>query len=133
MVLKLNYNSCKKLIYIQIIIVLCVFFLISILHFPSFLSYVTDIIYFLLLICIFKIRGVKLKQLGGKYLNISIGAFIISIVLGTIFNLVSPILVAWGARNLFRGIIFFIACVKFLDEEDIEKIFKIFFFFYVFI
>lgn len=127
MVLKLNYNSCKKLIYIQIIMVLCVFFLISTLHFPSFLSYVTDIINFLLLICIFKIRGAKLKQLGGKYINISIGVFIISIVLGIIFNLVSPILVAWGARNLFRGIIFFVACVKFLDEEDIEKIFKIFF------
>lgn len=128
MVLKLNYNSCKKLIYVQIVMVLSVFFLISIFHFPSFLSYVTDIINFLLLICIFKIRGIKLKQLGGKYINISIGAFTLSIVLGIVFNLVSPLLVAWGARNLFRGIIFFVACVKFLDEEDIEKIFKIFFY-----
>ena len=71
------------------------------------------IINFLLLICIFKIRGVKLKQLGGKYINISIGASIISIVLGIIFNLVSPILVAWGARNLFRGIIFLLLVLNF--------------------
>lgn len=128
MVLRLNYKTCKNLIYIQIIIVLSVFFLISVFHLPSFLSYVTDIINILLLFCIFKIKGTKLDQVGGRYIRISIGAFCISVVIGIIINIVPPLLILWGARNLFRGIIFIIACVKFLDEEDVDKIFKIFFF-----
>ena len=128
MVLRLNYKTCKNLIYIQIIIVLSVFFLISVFHLPSFLSYVTDIINILLLFCIFKIKGTKLDQVGGRYIRISIGAFCISVVIGIIINIVPPLLILWGARNLFRGIIFIIACVRFLDEEDVDKIFKIFFF-----
>lgn len=128
MVIRLNQKNCKKLIYFQLIFVLCVYFFISIFHFPSMLTYVTDVVNIILLFCMFRIKSINLNCVGGKYIKISIGLFLGSLVIGCILNLVSPILIIWGARNLLRGFVFFVACVKFLDAEDVDKIFKIFFF-----
>ena len=128
MVIRLNQKNCKKLIYFQLIFVLCVYFFISIFHFPAMLTYVTDVINIILLFCMFRIKSINLNCVGGKYIKISIGLFLGSLVIGCILNLVSPILIIWGARNLLRGFVFFVACVKFLDAEDVDKIFKIFFF-----
>lgn len=52
MVIRLNQKNCKKLIYFQLIFVLCVYFFISIFHFPSMLTYVTDVVNIILLFCI---------------------------------------------------------------------------------
>lgn len=109
MVIRLNQKNCKKLIYFQLIFVLCVYFFISIFHFPSMLTYVTDVVNIILLFCMFRIKSINLNCVGGKYIKISIGLFLGSLVIGCILNLVSPILIIWGARNLLRGFVFFVA------------------------
>lgn len=50
--------------------------------------------------------------------------FVLSALIGIVINFVPLQLVLWGCRNLFRGIIFFIACFCFLERSDIDKIVK---------
>ncbi len=55
-------------------------------------------------------------------------AFLICSILSAIINLTSVNMFVWGVRNTFRGIIFFLSSVCFLDGVDLNKIFKILFY-----
>ncbi len=68
----------------------------------------------------------KLKCMPILYAMI---AFSLVSILSAIVNLVPINMFVWGARNTFRGMIFFIAIVCFLDGIDINKIYKYLFYF----
>ena len=55
-------------------------------------------------------------------------AFLTFSILSAIINLTPINMFVWGARNTFRGIVFFISTVCFLDSVDLNKIFKILFY-----
>ena len=111
----------KILIYAQLILVMFVFFLRDFLHFPSFVTYITDLVLVLILLQSFQ----RIKRCSRKYTKTQWHIFLficIALVLGVIFNLVNPLHVMWGIRNNLRFFLFFFICVSLLDEVDVEKL-----------
>ena len=53
-----------------------------------------------------------------------IGIFILGSFMAWFTNLGRPLLLLWGARNTFRSLIYFIACIFFLDTDTIERLLK---------
>ena len=117
----------RGLIVLQIIVVLSFLFLIDNFHFPSWISYITDLIWMTLLISILFNRR-KIPYLRG-FRN-----WIVFFVLYTVLTLIiyrqSFLLYLWGARNNFRFYVFFLACVLFLRRKDIDAALKIIMVFY---
>lgn len=104
-----------------------VFFLISELNIPSGITYFTDFINLTLFLYMLAFPKWS-RQQKDRVLSNSIVIFLfINVIIGVLLNLVNPLLVLWAIRNHFRGIIFWYACVRFLCEEDIEKLFTLFF------
>ena len=127
MVIKFDENFGKKLIYFQIIYNLIIKFFISVLHLPTFLNYITDVVTLLLLIVIYKKFQKTFYKIHYKSSLFVIFLFSISLLLGIIFNLVPLQLLLWAIRNTYRFFVFFIACVVCLDSKDVERILKILF------
>lgn len=129
--LKLHFEVGKKTaVYAQIGFVLVMLWLRDVLRFPSYISYLTDV---LLLIIIFSALYKKrtfdiYKGAIPQYIIASL--IFICMIIGAIINMVDPILVLWGMRNNLRFFLFFFMCVLLLDKSDVDnfiKLFKIFF------
>ena len=121
--LKLDSTSMKKIIYFQIVFVMIMELMISMFKFPSSIRYLTDVIMIILFIYI--IHGnvyIILKKINLSGILIIILAFFIIGLLGSIYNLISPFLLIWEVRNIFRFFLFFISCVCILDEEYVNRI-----------
>ena len=114
----------KYLVYFQIFYVLFYNLLISMLGFPSSISYLTDLVTAVLFVLAFKKISKTFKKINYFAVITLIFMYISYLVVVDISNLVSPMLVFWAFRNNFRLIVFFICCVCFLDKEDINKIMK---------
>ena len=103
-------------------------FLVNNLGLPNVLLYFSDILNLFMLYYIFKKHAFsflkKIKLNGFRTLLIIL---LLSNLIGIIFNFVSPHLVVWGARNTYRGIIFFIACMMLYTTEDVKSIFNVLF------
>ncbi len=117
----------RRLIIFQVVFILCFLFLIDILHFPSSISYLTDIIWIMLFILII-INRQKIAFL--KFYRNWILLFFAYTMMMLIINQQSLLLYLWGLRNNFRFYVFFLACVLFLKSKDINSILKIMIFFY---
>ena len=121
---KLNRAGCKKLIAFQLFYVLFVRMFISWFGLPSALTYVTDFVTVVLLIMLIHVRFRRVRKSRVKYVQIMVGLFIGAAVFGDVLNVVNPLLILWAARNVFRGLVFFLACIEFLDREDIDRLFR---------
>lgn len=116
----------KTLIYAQILLVLVMFWLRDVLHFPSAITYITDLILIILVFqCCYKRTEYRVRKdvIPQYVIVILIVAFML---FGAIINAVSPLLVLWGMRNNLRFFIFFFVCVDLLDISDVHKFFDIF-------
>lgn len=117
----------KNWIYFQIIFSALLGFLVSQFHFPSSITYITDLVLlYILCLCRYKMR----KAIGYahlKTLQILLIFLIMSTIFGTFgnFNMLTPLRYLWGLRNTGRTFIFLFCCVTLLDEGDLTKIFKI--------
>lgn len=120
-------NICRKLIFFQIVFISIMEFLISELHFPPLISYITDLVNLALLIQMLLERNRILPKIGAKNVRNAILLFALFCALGAALRLVPPPLAIWAARNTFRGVVFFLACVRFFDAKDCKKVFDIFF------
>lgn len=123
----ISSKTCRKIIHFQLMFVMVEMFFISQFHLPSIITYTTDIVAAILLIYMLYAYKTGLKRIRANYVGILIFLFVVVSILGALVNFVSPLLIMWGARNVFRGFIFFVACIRFLDEMDIKKIFDILF------
>ena len=115
-------NIPKKLIYLELAYNCIIKFLITDLHLPGMLNFLTDAILIALVWFIFEedYPVIKIKW--------NTGIFIAGLLLftGTMSALISislsPPLYAWSFRNNFRLFVFFFCCYRILDKEDIKKI-----------
>lgn len=120
--MKINRKSAKKIIEFQIIYVLFMNMFISWLHFPQILTYFTDLINIPLFIFYVLFNPTPLKKSKAEVVIVSMLLLFVSIIGGLVFNMVNPLLVIWGARNVFRGFFFFLACIAYLEYDDIVKL-----------
>ena len=115
----------KIFIYGQIVWVLIMLWLRDILGFPSFVTYLTDVMAIWTLVSnINQIRyGVGIAT--PKTQSRIIVAMLVCITIGLVVNLVNPMLVVWAARNNLRFYLFFFMCIGLLDEWDLDKILRL--------
>lgn len=115
-------KQSKIAIYIQILVVLCVFGLIDFLHFPNVLRYTMDLILLYTIVkSIGKINRTFRRNYGTFFLLLLILIFSTSLF-GGIINSISPLYYFWGFRNYSRFYLFFIVSVVLLGESDIDKL-----------
>lgn len=120
----------KTPIYLQIIFVLVMLWLRDVMHFPSAITYVTDVLLVMILFFnVFQKSKVRIfKDVVPQY--VIVVGIVICMLLGAIINVVDPLLVLWGMRNNLRFFLFFFVCINILDKTDVLNIikgFKIFF------
>lgn len=123
--IRIKKLSPTTVIKLQIIFALAERFLIQVLKLPSSIIYGMDILNILLLFCLIKI-GRRNKYIG-----------IILAYIGIIAILIIGGFVNWGKwggnfataiveiRNIVRFPIFFLACTKFLNEDQVKKIYRL--------
>lgn len=92
--------------------------LIQVLHMPSFVKYVFDAIWLFLLLTITVIK--KHNQYSKLYIKIIFLLFLYTFVI-YIAKYQSLLYYIWGFRNNFRFFVFFIACILYLDRDDLYE------------
>lgn len=112
------------IIMLELFLTCFVYFLIDVIRIPSIFKYSCDILNIILLFYIFlKLKSYPQKMSKNKVTILAIiGSFVL---LSFIFWIPSGggfLLFLWGSRNTFRFLIFFIACILFLDEIFMDKI-----------
>lgn len=113
----------KWLIYFQIYFILFSNFFITVLHVPSAIKYISDIITACLLVLMLtKKSKVFTKNNYQKYINCTIILFFAYCIINSIMHGVNPLYLAWAIRVTFRFYIFYIACVRYLVFDDVRKI-----------
>ena len=124
MEINLKTNN-KTLIYGQILLVLVMLWLRDVLHFPSAITYITDVNLVLLVIqCCYKRTEYRVfKDVMPQCIIVAL--IIVFMLFGATINTVSPLLVLWGMRNNLRFFVFFFLCVDLLDISDIHTFCKI--------
>lgn len=117
---RLQFNN-KNAIYTQIIFVLFMLWFRDVLHFPSFITYITDVLTIFIFVtsCYKKAKFCIFKDALPQYLIVA--TIVICMVFGAVVNFVEPLLVLWGMRNNLRFFLFFFLCISILDVSDIDK------------
>ena len=125
----LGKKQIKKIIYFQIIMVMCMNAFITMFNVPGTIMYILDITNAIAIIYIIYIKKTQKILKSINAMNLLKLQLILCVVLliGIIINAVNPLLVVWGIRNNFRFFAFFFVCIVILDKEDIERIFNIFY------
>lgn len=115
----------KKIIYGILFFVIAFDALIAELHFPSSILYFNDFLWIILFVFLLKNRALKrLKRRGLQSTVFILEVFTLTLFTSSIVNFVDPVLVVWAVRNTFRFYVFFIACVYYLDRDDLNTIFE---------
>lgn len=96
---------------------------IEILHFPSAVKYLIDVVWCLLLVTmLFK----KKRQISAdaNFMKFWIIAFFLYCFVNYILNFQSAFYFLWGVRNNFRFYVFFLACIYYLNKKNIDEFFR---------
>lgn len=118
------YN--KPSFWIQFIIVFnCMYRTLSYLfHIPDTIGYLNDIAW--LILGLMLIKNKEKNWNDSRAVRILLVLLFAESVIGYFLNLYNPLIFVWGFRTLFRYIIFFLACVRFLNLEDVDKVLSFF-------
>lgn len=119
--IKISARSVLKFIPLFTILVICLSAEVGL---PQDFLYINDILLIILVLFFRKMNVFKSLKL--KMINYAVGITCIAVLVGTIGNLVNPVLILWGFRNTFRGIIYFYCCVLYLFEDDVREMLEIF-------
>ena len=123
--IRVKWNT-KSLAYVQILFILVMLWLRDVLHFPSAISYITDVVLVCMLIQGFR-QNPNLRILKDTLPQFIIVCCILLFMLfGVAINGVNPLLVLWGMRNNLRFFIFFFICVNRLDRSDVTNLLRLF-------
>lgn len=124
LVLKLPRQKVRG-IYLQLVLVLVMFWLRDVLSFPSSITYMTDVLLLFLLVKEYKNIFSNIKTSNSKVQIIVFSLILINMFLGAIINLVNPVLFLWGMRNNLRFYLFFFLCIGVLRKKDVYIFIKI--------
>lgn len=116
----------KNWIYFQIFFSALLGFLVSQFHFPSSITYITDLVLvYVLCLCRYKMRR-TIGYAHLKTLQVLLTFLILSTLVGTFSNLnvYTPLRYLWGLRNTGRTFIFLFCSVTLLEEWDLSEIFR---------
>ena len=125
--IEINLKPNKKsLIYAQILFVSVMLWFRDVLHFPSAITYITDVFLVLLVFqCCYKKTNFKIfKDVTPQYIIVAL--ILLFMLFGATINAVNPLLVLWGIRNNLRFFVFFFVCVNLLDISDVQKFIDLF-------
>ena len=117
----LLWNKPVLVIYIQFGYCCFMRWLISDLHFPVVIKYLSDFLTIVLFLQVI-LKFNTTKNINVRKPMIFIILFIILGIFSTAFNSASLLFYIWGARVYLRFYVFFLACVIFLKREDIDKL-----------
>lgn len=96
----------------------------GLLGFPSGITYLSDVACMVLGIAL--IQNKKSILFDAKMTRFLLLFLFAETLMGYALNCYSPLIYIWGCRTFFRYFIFFLACIRFLKKEDIDKILKFF-------
>lgn len=123
-----EYGLQRAIVYFILFFTLVMETIIAVVPGLSVIRYINDFALVVLLLA----SGLKFvktfKNIRCKPVLTAVAFFIFSCLVSTIINLVPINLVVWGTRNTFRGIIYLIFAVTYLDGEDLKIIFKVLFY-----
>jgi len=115
------WNKPVIVIYLQIAYPCVMNYLIIQFHFPTVIRYCTDILTLLLFLQLLLNRRINLK--------VNLRKPFFAVVLFTLVALVpflmgsaSFVYLVWGVRVIYRGYVFFAACIFFLTRRDIDNL-----------
>lgn len=114
----------KSVILFMLLIVTLGQFIISTCELNHTLYYICDIFNVLLLICMVEESAFNNLERSTKIVLGYMGAFFLLSIISSIVNGVELILFLWGLRTIFRFFVFFCACVCYLEDKDICKLFN---------
>lgn len=123
--ISLKKLTARNLIFIQIIYCAFIGWATPQFGLPGIFRYLTDVITMLLFIEILFFKMNNPHETKNKPVITTVVLFFVYTVICWLSMMYSPIHYLWGLRNNFRFYIFMIACILFLDEEDISGILKI--------
>lgn len=112
----------KSLLKFQIYYLLIVEALISLLHFPSGIRYLLDLNVLVIITLMFIKRDASMYRSASKDVNRYMIAYMLLIVVFAILRLVPIGQMLWAVRNNFFYIFFGMACVRFFEKKDVDKI-----------
>lgn len=96
-------------------------------HFSTSIRYINDIA-ILMLILLMKGKFIYvLKKSRNSIILSTLVIFLLAVSISALINFVPLRLVIWATRNTFRGIIFLLAAICYLEEDDLKIIFNILF------
>lgn len=96
--------------------------LISMLGFPSMMRYLNDVVVVVLFVSSLGLIVARFRRAQSMNVLAVMLAYIVSLVFGLALNGGDVLLVLWASRNTFRFFAYFIACVVFLEKEDVLRI-----------
>lgn len=97
---------------------------------PHAVLYLVDVCNLFLAVCVlYTKRKIWLQRAGMVWL--AIGVWLGYMLINAVLNRVPILLVLWAFRNWGRGIVFFAACLTFLNKEDVRWLGKLLFVLYV--
>lgn len=114
----------KTAAYLQIYYIFFFFWFIDVLHLPTTITYLTDVLtVFLLLTKIIQIKNsIKISRATAPFAIFCL--IFLSMLFGAAINFVKPLLVLWGIRNNVRFFLFFFICIGVFNVSDIERLLK---------
>ena len=121
--------NTKSLIYFVLTLTLVMGTLTDDFGIPSAIRYMNDAIIIILFLFLLKRNDFlnKISFLGMNAIFIAMILFSVVNIITVVINFVPLNLVLWAVRNTYRFLIFFWACVLFLDKDDLNKIFEFFY------
>lgn len=117
----INSRKCRELVIFQVYYILIVQLLIDALNAPQYIVFLTDIINALL--CLYMLRFPKtlFYENDTKLFHQILEIYIVYLFIDALLNLVPLPMFIWGCRKLLRGLLYFFACIRFLEFEDYIK------------
>lgn len=120
----INRIRCSSLIHFEIVYILYIKLFIDTLGIPNAAWYLCDLINSVLLIKCLKARKGVFHKVGASRFCQLLGIIFIFSLCGLLINMNGIALYIWGFRNVGRMFGFWIACISFLDKDDLIKIFR---------
>ena len=128
LVLAIVHNKPVFLIYFQILYCCTMRFLMTEMHFPSVLRFLPDLVTMVLLVqCVIYFQRARVVTLVKAPL-FTVGLFFTLAMVAFVVNAQPIAALIWGTRVVMRFFVFWVSCVFFLQEEDVHRMVRIFFF-----
>ena len=124
--------SAKQLVCFVLIWTIISGFLIDEIGISRQITYLNDFLWLILLILVVKKNfTLVFKRYGLRSIILCLGWYTLIVFFSIILNFVNPVLFLWAFRNGFRFFVYYIACICYLDDDDVDRLFDVMFFLHI--